>query len=177
MQAIAITSPNRIWRSNFLADPIRPVIPDFSRFTGVDRFFDVILDGLSLHNTSACDCTKGTFRPFIDIRSDDKQYVINVEIPGIDENNLSVEVKDNELVISGEKKDACQAATAESEAAPAAGFYTERVYGSFTRTLTLPEDVDESAIAADHKNGLLTIILPRKAQEQPLSRSITVNRQ
>ncbi|MDR1947433.1 MAG: Hsp20/alpha crystallin family protein [Desulfovibrio sp.] len=173
MKAIAITSPFvRPRISNSYATPGSASIPDLTRFTGIDRLFDVLLDGLSLHNPSASAVNKSLPRPALDIRSEEKQYVVNVEVPGVNENDIKVEINDNELTISGEKQETYKSS---DDGANTSGFYTERVYGAFARTLSLPDDVDETAITADHKNGVLTITLPRKVQEKS-TRSIAVNK-
>ncbi|MDR2669869.1 MAG: Hsp20/alpha crystallin family protein [Desulfovibrio sp.] len=173
MKAIAITRPLGLPRINsaFTA-PGTTDLPDFSRFTGIDRLFDVLLDGLSLHGPSTRTAAVGIPRPVLDIRREEKQYVVNVEVPGVDENDIKVEVNDNELTISGEKRDEYKSS---DEGTDASGLYTERVYGTFTRALSLPEDVDVEGITADHKNGVLTITLPRKVQEKA-ARSISVNK-
>jgi HSP20 family protein len=150
-----------------------PVLADPPRFTGIDRLFDVLLDGLSVRGPVANAAAASVSRPVLDIRKEEKQYVVDVEIPGIDEKDIKVEINDNELTISGEKRSEYNSS---AEDAAATGLYSERVYGTFTRVLTLPDDVDEAAIKADHKNGVLTITLPRKVQEQS-TRSITVNKQ
>ncbi|MDR1684905.1 MAG: Hsp20/alpha crystallin family protein [Desulfovibrio sp.] len=173
MKAIAITRPYGLPRmSSTLTAPGSAALPDFSRFTGIDRLFDVLLDGLSLHGPSTRSGGDGVPRPALDIRREEKQYVVNVEIPGVDENDIKVEINDNELTISGEKREEYKS-SGENEDAP--GLYTERVYGTFTRVLSLPEDVDEEGITADHKNGVLSITLPRKVQEKTV-RSIAVNK-
>jgi HSP20 family protein len=173
MKAIAVTRPYGLPRTSgtFTASG-SAALPDFSRFTGIDRLFDVLLDGLSLHGPSARAGVEGVQRPALDIRREEKQYVVNVEIPGVDQNDIKVEINDNELTISGEKREEYKSS---DENADAPGLYTERVYGTFTRVLALPDDVDEEGITADHKNGLLTITLPRKVEEKTI-RSIAVNK-
>ncbi|MDR2799903.1 MAG: Hsp20/alpha crystallin family protein [Desulfovibrio sp.] len=175
MKAIAITSPNRVWRNGFATPSAVSNIQDFSRFTGLDRLFDVLLDGLSLHNTNMQSRVSGLFRPALDIHREKDKYVINIELAGIDENNITVEIKDNELVVSGEKREEKKTQESESEEQEF-GYYTERQYGSFTRTLSMPEDADEDAVSAEHKNGVLTIVLPRREPEKAASRTIAVNK-
>jgi HSP20 family protein len=173
MKAIAVTRPYGLPRINNASTvPSAVELPDFSRFTGIDRLFDVLLDGLSLHGPSPRPGFASIARPALDIRREEKQYVVNVEIPGVDENDIKVEINDNELTISGEKRDEYKSS---DENAAAGGLYSERVYGTFTRVLSLPEDVGEEGITADHRNGVLTITLPRKAEEKTV-RSIVVNK-
>ncbi|MDR1489228.1 MAG: Hsp20/alpha crystallin family protein [Desulfovibrio sp.] len=175
MKTIAITSPNRVWTNGFVTPSAVSNIPDFSRFTGLDRLFDVLMDGLSLHNTNVQTQVRGAFRPALDIQREKDKYIINIELAGIDENDITVEIKDNELVISGEKREERKAREAEDEE-HTRSYYTERLYGSFTRTLSVPEDADEDAVSAEHKNGVLTIVLPRREPEKAAARTITVNK-
>jgi HSP20 family protein len=173
MKAIAVTRPySHPGIHGRFAASSADALPDFSRFTGIDRLFDVLLDGLSLNTPNKTPAAAGIPRPALDIRSEEKHYVVNVEIPGVDENDIKVEINDRELSITGEKRDEYKSSAEEENAS---GRYTERVYGTFTRILTLPDDVDEAAITADHRNGVLTITLPRKVQEKN-TRSVAVNR-
>jgi HSP20 family protein len=175
MNAFTITTPH-IWPGRTQAGSDFSAGPDLSKFSGLDRLFDVLLDGLSLNPAQPPRrAGKGTLQPSLDVRREEKQYLVNLEIPGVDEENLRVEVRENELIISGEKV---------SEYGPEAEgekngltCYSERSYGAFSRVLALPADVDEQAIAASCKNGILTLRLPRRAPEKPAARSISIARE
>jgi HSP20 family protein len=150
-------------RGNTLV-PLSPTIPELSRFDGLDRLFNVLLDGLSFHEQRQGGVEKKLFQPPLEVLAEEGRYVINVEIPGVDEGKLKVEVKENCLYISGEKERESRqenADTAKEEAC-----YTERRFGSFTRILTLPDDADAETVAARSKNGVLTLTLPRKKPDQ-----------
>ena len=120
-------------------------------------------------------------RPSLDIHSDDKAYTIHMEVPGVDPDEVKVEVRDGMLTVEGEKKmESCAAPAAEGEKAEAKEpvcHVQERVYGSFCRQIGLAEDADVENISASHKNGVLTIVIPRKQPEAPAARSITVQKQ
>jgi HSP20 family protein len=172
MNAVSILTPRR-----FAAR----TEPDFNRFAGLDRLFDVLLDGLSLHNTGTQVESKGELHPALDIRKEDNRYSINIELPGVEEKDIQVEVSGNELSIKGEKRGESASTNKDNASQDSVytgnrSYYSERSYGSFMRTLTLPEDVDTGAIAANYKNGVLTLLLPRKEPEQSKSRTITVNK-
>jgi len=96
------------------------------------------------------------FQAKLDVSSDDKHYHIHVEMPGLEEKDIQLELQKGVLTIRGEKKE-------ESETKDRHFYRTERRYGSFQRVLALPEDVDTDAISATMKNGLLEISLPRTA--------------
>ncbi|MDR2161687.1 MAG: Hsp20/alpha crystallin family protein [Desulfovibrio sp.] len=159
---------DRIFQGSILA------APDLTRFTGLDRLFDVLLDGLSLNRDASARGPQGdVLRPVLDVVKEGNRYLVSVELPGVEAKDLSVDVRDEELTISGEKRRENEMTDKTPEGGTS--YYGERYYGRFQRVLALPEDVDGSAITADHKNGVLTITLPRREPAQSKSRSITVN--
>ena len=107
--------------------------------------------------------------PNMDLTSDDKAYSLGLELPGVDPENVSVAVRDDTLVISGEKK-------RETEEESKDGHVLERIFGSFQRVLRLPEDADAEGITAAHKNGVLRVTIPRKAVSGPVTKTIEVAR-
>lgn len=121
--------------------------------------------------TSLMDKPQADIRPSLDIHSDDKAYTIHMEVPGVDPDEVKVEVRDGMLTVEGEKKmESCAAPAAEGEKAEAKEpvcHVQERVYGSFCRQIGLAEDADVENISASHKNGVLTIVIPRKQPEAP----------
>ncbi len=138
----------------------------------IDRFFQGLFQGM----LTPWDGIRGEWprpkedealMPSMDMTGDEKAYVLNVELPGVEPENVDVSVKDRELVISGEKK---RETTEENENCCVA----ERVFGSFRRILGLPEDVDINGISASHKNGVLRITIPRKAEALPEVKKIEI---
>ena len=103
--------------------------------------------------------TLPTFRPKLDISSDDKNYTINAEIPGVDTNDMKLEIKDGALILSGEKKTEKTSTDGQTE------HVIERSFGSFYRAFTLPEDADSENIQASNKNGILNITIPRMPEK------------
>ncbi len=84
----------------------------------------------------------------------DKEYTITMEVPGVEEENVNLELANRTLTIRGDKK---KETTEENK-----NFHCiERSYGSFQRVLSLPNDAEEDGIEATFKNGVLTITLPR----------------
>jgi len=106
-------------------------------------------------------------KPKLDIVAGDKDYTITVEVPGVDENKVNVEIVDDTLVISGEKKQ-------EKEEKGKDYHRMERSYGSFRRILSLPGDADQQAVKASFNNGVLTLTMPRKAPRKADVRRIEV---
>ncbi len=95
------------------------------------------------------------FRANVDISSNDDAHTIKVEVPGVEQEDVNLEIANGTLTINGEKKQ-------ESEEKNKHYYHMERLYGSFQRILSLPDDVDKSSIEASFKNGVLTINLPSK---------------
>jgi HSP20 family protein len=98
----------------------------------------------------------GKWSPAVDVAEDDKELTVRAELPGIDPKELDVTVVDNQLVLSGEKRES-------SETKEKGVFHSETRYGSFRRTLPLPEGVDTEHVAAQYTNGVLTLRLPKTA--------------
>ena len=109
---------------------------------------------------------KSDFLPSLDVTSDDKAYAMKVELPGVAPEAVKLEVSDGVLTISGEKKEETKDEQTKE--------VRECSYGSFTRSMTLPEDGDAEHITATSKNGILTVSIPRKAPDQSKVRKITV---
>ncbi|MBK6697765.1 MAG: Hsp20/alpha crystallin family protein [Myxococcales bacterium] len=100
------------------------------------------------------------FRPAVDIVEDKEAIWLRAELPGIKTEDVHVELEKNVLTIRGERKS--------EQKVQKDGFYRfERRHGQFARSFVLPETVDGGAIAADLKDGVLTVRLPKRAAEQP----------
>jgi HSP20 family protein len=95
-------------------------------------------------------------KPTVDIGATDDAYTISVEIPGVDEKDVRLELSGSALTIRGEKRQ-------EKEDKNKNFYRVERAYGAFQRVLSLPEDVDQDDIRATFRKGILTITVPRKA--------------
>ncbi len=107
-----------------------------------------------------------TFLPSLDVRSDEKAYTVHAEIPGVSKDGVKLEVHDGRLVLSGEKKE--EVADGETK------HVIERRFGSFERTMTLPDDADVEHITANHKDGVLTVTIPRVTPKEN-RKSIAIN--
>lgn len=91
------------------------------------------------------------FEPDIDIKEDKTHYIITMDLPGMDKDKISVEIKNNTLRVSGERE------TAFEENKGDKFFRQERSYGHFLRVIPLPDNIKEDEVSADYKNGVLTI--------------------
>lgn len=136
----------------------------FSQGGLIDRMFDASFPWKMLkafHQDFSKDQDMN-FLPKLDIKSDAQQYQITAEIPGVAKDNVKLEVHDGVLVLSGEKKEE----KTEGDQKNQQVHVLERRYGSFERSMTLPEDADVEHIKAQHKDGVLTVSIPRKAPQQ-----------
>lgn len=106
-------------------------------------------------------------KPTLDVGATDKEYTISVELPGVDQKDVQLEVVNDTLLIKGEKKQ-------EKEEKDKDFYRIERSYGSFQRILSLPEDADQDNINAVYKNGVMKITLPRKAQTEKETKRIEI---
>lgn len=95
----------------------------------------------------------------VDVLEKKDKFVLKANLPGVDQKDIKVEVKDGVLTISGERKD--------EEEVKEDGYYRkESSFGSFTRSFTLNDEIDDNKIAASFKNGQLILDLPKKPEIQ-----------
>ncbi len=108
--------------------------------------------------------------PSLDITTRDAEYVITVEVPGVHEKDLRLEVSaDGTLTVSGEKhKDVPKGILGSTR--------VERTYGAFSRVLALPDDADRNAVSAFFRNGVLTITCPRQVEAREPARRIEIQK-
>ncbi len=92
--------------------------------------------------------------PALDMAERESHYILSVDLPGVNKEDVNIEVQDNILRIKGERK-------AEVEDAN----YSERTYGSFERAIKIPRDVKTDDIEARFENGVLQLAIPKTAQE------------
>lgn len=95
--------------------------------------------------------------PLVDITEDDKEYVVKAEIPEMKKEDIKINVHDDVLTVSGERR-------YEKEEKGKKFHRVERAYGSFMRSFALPEDADGSKISAEYKDGMLKVHLPKSEQ-------------
>ncbi len=109
----------------------------------------------------------GDFAPRVDVSETDKEIVVSAELPGIEPEDINITLEHNMLTLSGEKR-------AEKEEKDKRYYRLERSYGSFQRSIPLPEGIDEDKIDASFKHGVLTITLPKTAEAQQKRKQIEV---
>jgi HSP20 family protein len=100
------------------------------------------------------------WRPVVDIYETDQGIVITADLPGVDKQDVSVEVKENVLTIQGERK-------SETQVGDDQYFRRERACGTFQRSFTLRSVIAPDLIKASFKNGVLKIHIPKPEEEKP----------
>jgi len=96
--------------------------------------------------------------PPIDITENEKEFIIEVEVPGVEPKDLQVSISDGILTLKGEKK---------REKGEENYYCSERVYGSFSRSLKIPDEVLVHKVDAKYKNGILHLVLPKAQPSKP----------
>ena len=111
--------------------------------------------------------TVAEWAPLVDIVEDDKQYLIKAELPEVKKDDVKVTVQEDVLTITGER-------TLEKEEKGRKYHRVERAYGRFARSFTLPEDADGNKVAAEFKDGVLKVHLPKSARAQTKSIEVKI---
>ena len=134
----------------------------------MERLFDEFDGGFRSPALRMFPSDNGSFAmPAVDVVEKENAYEILAELPGMDEKNVDVEVKEDFLTITGEKRE-------EKEEKKKGYHLQERSYGSFRRSFRLPDDVDAAKIDAAFKNGILTVTLPKKPEAVKQAQKIAV---
>ncbi len=136
-------------------EPFRDLISLQDR---MNRAFEDVLTGPRRGGEQE-EMAQGQWTPAVDIFETPEHIVLRAEVPGVDQNALDVEVKDNHLVLQGDRKF--------EEVAGRNYQRVERAYGSFRRVFTLPTTVRQDQVRAVLKNGVLEITLPKEEKAKP----------
>jgi HSP20 family protein len=128
----------------------------FTPFATLQREIDRLFDDFTRGWPTLGGLAKTDLLPSMDVTETDKTIEITAELPGLEEKDVEINVADNVLTIRGEKK-------AEKEEKDKDYRLVERTYGSFARTLALPEGVDPDMIKASIAKGVLTVTVPKPA--------------
>ena len=121
--------------------------------------------------TSLFEPTNGAgqrWMPAMDLVEAEDHFVLKADLPGLTEDDVAIEVQDNVLSISGERK-------GEYERKERGFYRLERSFGKFSRTLTLPEGIDADRIAAKFEHGVLEVSIPKPEERKPRRISIGTN--
>jgi HSP20 family protein len=142
----------------------------------IDHLFEEFSDnwpfgfpGRSKTSAMATPFVFGGALPAVDVCDKDDRIEVKAELPGMDEKDIDVELTDRMLVISGEKKE-------EHEEGQKEGNYyvSERRYGSFKRSIAVPDGIDKDKVDASFKKGVLTVVLKKTPESREKAKKIKV---
>ncbi len=139
--------------------PIRSMVNIDEMDLFFNEFLDPTPDRIEEHAFS--------WKPLVDIAETKDEIIIKAEIPGIKKEDIKVVLQDNVLILKGEKQEDKQEKEKRS-------YRTERFYGSFERSFSLPISVQVDKVKADYKEGVLTISLPKVEEEKPKEVSVHI---
>ncbi len=104
---------------------------------------------------------ESTWSPVCEVENIEDKYLLSLEIAGVPKDRLKIEVVNDQLIVTGERESNQKSKTDD-------GWYSERKYGKFSRSFTLPDGVDESKIEAQFENGILKVAIPKVEIKKPL---------
>jgi HSP20 family protein len=128
--------------------------------TEMNRLFNAAFEGPGGGNGGARRWT-----PAMDLLETEDEFVLRADLPGLSESDVNIELEDNVLTVSGERK-------TEHEDKREGFYRMERAYGSFSRSLTLPKGIDPEAVTAGFDRGVLEVRVPKPEQRKPRRISI-----
>jgi HSP20 family protein len=148
------------------------MITRFDPFREINTLHNAMTRALQTAGTGFGDelTTTGSFVPPVDIYEDENSLSLRLEIPGMKQEDLDIRLENNTLNVRGERK-------FEKEEKEENFHRIERRYGSFSRSFTLPNTVDTENVSADYKDGVLSIMLTKRAETKPKQIKIGVGSQ
>ena len=140
-------------------------------FTSFRREMDRLFDDFFVpteHRSFVGD--SATLRPSVEVAETDQAYTVTAELPGLEQKDVELNLRDNALILTGEKRKETSQDTAGLS-------YTERSYGRFERVLPFGEEVDPDHVEAKFKNGVLIVTLPKNPKAKEKARRIEIRPQ
>jgi HSP20 family protein len=142
-----------------------PELSPFNRLATLRDEFDRLLDfSWPSRDTGLL----GGWSPALDVYDDKDNLVVTLEVPGMKKDDIEISLHDGMLTVSGERKD-------EREQTEGQAFRSERYFGKFQRSLSLPTAVDGNKVKANYKDGILTIHLPKAEEAKPKQISVSAS--
>ena len=130
----------------------------------MNRLFNTVFDTPAQNSAGS---TLRRWMPAMDLVETEDSFVLRADLPGMKEDDVKIEFEDGTLTVSGERK-------AEHETKNEGYYRVERAFGSFSRSLTLPDGVDAEAVSASFDRGVLEVQIPKPEQRKPRKISIGV---
>ncbi|HYS78437.1 MAG TPA: Hsp20/alpha crystallin family protein [Candidatus Dormibacteraeota bacterium] len=101
----------------------------------------------------------GPWSPPVDILESDDRIVLRADLPGVEQDDIELRVEDGVLILRGQRKPP-------ADVRPEDLHRSERPHGTFVRSFSLPQNIDQAAIRASQKNGVLEVVLPKKQESK-----------
>lgn len=134
----------------------------------MDRLFEEFFAPARRRRTWPVKTETAVVAPSIDMLDRENEIVVRAELPGVNKEDLDISLTKEALVLKGEVK-------REEETKEANYYLSERSYGSFSRTIPLPVEVDTERVKASFKNGILELVIPKKEESKPKEIKIEVS--
>lgn len=147
------------------AAPYRDADPFMALHREVNRLFDDVFRGFDLPGFGRAAGWPASW-PNVEISETDKEIRVTAEVPGMEEKDIDVTLDDGVLTVRGEKR---------SESEDKDRQFSERFYGRFERRIPVGVEVQEDRVAANFKNGVLTVTLPKTERSQSKAKRIAIN--
>jgi len=137
----------------------------YSGLSGLQEQVNRLFESNFSHRTDRSALT--SWAPAVDIFETENELVVKADLPEVNEKDIDVRVENNMLTVRGERK-------FEEKTEKENYLRVERTYGTFSRSFSLPNTVNNEAIRADYKNGVLTVTLPKRAESRPKQVKVNV---
>jgi len=128
----------------------------------MNRLFNTVLDGPSAAGQGG---VQRRWAPAMDLVESGDHYVLKLDLPGLNEDDITLEIEDSTLTVSGERR-------FEQEVDEGGFHRVERSYGTFSRSLTLPPGIDPEGFTAEFDRGVLEVRIPKPEERKPRRISI-----
>ena len=128
---------------------------NITRFNPIDDFFKDFGKGFWVKPVAFPGETELTMK--IDVKEDDKAFTVKADVPGVKKEDIQIVIDGDQVTVRAEAKQEKEEKKGEKTV------YSERSYGMVSRSFTLPTDIDEKGAKAEYKDGVLNLVLPKKA--------------
>jgi len=129
---------------------------------GIDRLFEGFVTPFESETNKGWMTDRAGLSPAVDVSEEEDHYLMTFDLPGVNKEAVKIELNDNVLTVSGERKDERTEGDGKSSKR-----VVERFYGTFTRSFSLPANVDSNRIEADYKDGVLRVAVPKAQVAKP----------
>lgn len=132
----------------------------FKEFISIQERIDSMFDEVLLKDRNCSGVSYGVWSPPVDVYETENEIVMKAELPGLDKDDFNIEVKDNVIILQGERR-------FEKNFKEENYNRMERPYGTFKRVFNLPNTVDRNEVKAHYEGGVLEITVPKAVEPEP----------